>query len=65
MAQCMAVKSALNCNFSFVISYLVTFCLHAAKKDFDVIVSFAKLKSINPVIINVDTISKQMFPNSR
>ena len=35
------------------------------KEDFDIIVSFAKLKSINPVIINVATISKQKFPNSR
>ena len=40
--------------------YFVTFSPHAAKKD---IVSFAKLKSINPVIINLDTIPK--FPNSR
>ena len=42
--------------------YFATFSLHAAKKD---IVSFAKLKSINPVIINLDTIPKQKFPNSR
>ena len=35
------------------------------KEDFDIIVSFAKLKSINPVIINVDPISKQNFPSSR
>ena len=35
------------------------------KKDFDIIVSFAKLKGINLVIINVDTISKQKFSNSR
>ena len=49
-----------------MISYSVTFCRHAAKKeDFDMIVSFARLKSINPVIIHVDTISKQKFPKSR
>ena len=49
MAQCKILKSAFICKFSFVIWYFVTFCLHAAKK-FDTIVSFAKLKSINPVI---------------
>ena len=42
--------------------YFVTFSLYAAKKD---IVSFAKLKSINPVIKNLNTIPKQKFPNSR
>ena len=65
MAQCIVVKSALICKFSFVISYFVTFCLHVAKKDFDIIVSFDKLKSINLVIINADTISRQKFQNSR
>ena len=34
------------------------------QKDFDIIISFAKLKSINPVITNVDTVSKQKFPSS-
>ena len=39
-------KISFNCKFSFMIWYFVTFCLHAAKKDFDIIVSFGKLKSI-------------------
>ena len=39
-------------------NFLSTYC----KKDFDIIVSLAKLKSINPVIINLDTIPKQKFP---
>ena len=30
------------------------------KNDFDMIVSFPELKSINPVIINLDTIPKQV-----
>ena len=41
------------------------FFVYMLKKDFDIIVPFAKLKSINPVIINLDTIPKQKFPNSR
>ena len=35
------------------------------KKNFDIIISFAKLKTIYPVIISSETIPKQKFPNSR